>query len=561
MTYILILFLVLYQEWINRRNIESIFNWMIHHPLYFLINLLTYLGIMSLLTFFLPEQISLLLVVVIGLFIGIGNKYKLLFRGDHLYPWDLSLGKESTNMSSFLNVFSVMRDCLVILFFIGLSLLSDINISWTPFLVSLTFAILAFLLRHYQEMPQMNQAFLHHEKGLTLAFILNLKEMFRYSTHRLRKSIEVKESTKLDNQKKMPNVIMIMSESFWDPSRLNHAEFSINLTPRLGKLRETSTFGEIVSPEFGGGTSNIEYEVLTGHNMAFLPSGVMAFNAYMNKPLDAIPRILASQGYETIGLHAYKSWFWGRDQVYKMLGFDQFHADEVFEDDIKGTYISDISFSHKVIDLYKESDSSLFLYGVTMQNHGPYEFKRYSSYDFELKAPLSDKDLGDLKCYGQGVYDADKALGQLIDFFEQEEEETYIVFFGDHLPMLGKNYSVYHKCGFIESDKQIYWSAEEKMKMASTPFVIWSNKSNESHDLGYLSPAKLGIEIMDRLPVWQSSFYENLHQVYKEHPIINKRIGFEWTDTLKAYMSSQMNVLFDWTDNEKNGNVKEYSTG
>ena len=47
------------------------------------------------------------------------------------------------------------------------------------------------------------------------------------------------------------------------------------------------------------------------------------------------------------------------------------------------------------------------------------------------------KDLNDtVKSYAEGMYKADKELGRLYNYIQTLDEETIIVFFGDHLPLL-----------------------------------------------------------------------------------------------------------------------------
>lgn len=69
------------------------------------------------------------------------------------------------------------------------------------------------------------------------------------------------------------NVVMVMSESFSDPRRL------IGLTPQedpipfTHRLLNTSSSGQMLSPGYGGGTANVEFEALTSLSMSqFLPN-------------------------------------------------------------------------------------------------------------------------------------------------------------------------------------------------------------------------------------------------------------------------------------------------
>src|SRR3546814_15189296 len=56
-----------------------------------------------------------------------------------------------------------------------------------------------------------------------------------------------------------PDIIMVMSESFWDPTRLPAVDFNRDPIPTV----RANTAGSIFSPEFGGMTSIVAFEALT----------------------------------------------------------------------------------------------------------------------------------------------------------------------------------------------------------------------------------------------------------------------------------------------------------
>ncbi|MDK2961586.1 MAG: hypothetical protein PWP20_712, partial [Eubacteriaceae bacterium] len=65
---------------------------------------------------------------------------------------------------------------------------------------------------------------------------------------------------------------------------------------------------------------------------------------------------------------------------------------------------------------------------------------------------LDEESLEMLNNYVQGVYDADAAYGEIVNYFKNVDEPTVIVMFGDHLPGLGEDYQVYRDLGFIDTD-------------------------------------------------------------------------------------------------------------
>ncbi|MCH4886415.1 LTA synthase family protein [Acidaminobacter sp. JC074] len=547
--FIVAIIITLYVEVIYR---SSCLDWILRHPVKVLSNIMIYTGLIGLLNQHLSLSLSVILVVSIGLSLGYGNKYKYMFRGDNLYPWDLKLGKESSNMKSFLGLKSILLDVSLAAMILGLSMFmvksTSLSDNQAMILMLIHFILIEISLLGHKDLPVKNQTDFYARNGLALAFLMNVKEWATCSPS-IKKESYVKNCSsdvKSLDQTNKPNVVFIMNESFWDPSSLN-VTFSKPLTQTLDSLKERSIHGQLVSPEFGGGTSNIEFEMLTGNSMYFFPTGTMAYKSYLNKNVDALPMLFNNQGYNTLGLHAYERWFWQRDKAYKYMGFKSFFSHESFDKPkVKGDFISDMTFSKEIIKKFEASKEPLFLFGVTMQNHGPYKESRYQDYDIKVRGPLNDKALGELRAYAQGIYDADKALKHLVDYFSHQEDETILVFFGDHLPMLGRSFSTFKQCGLIKSQNPLKWSREEKINMATTPFVIWSNKRNLCKDLGKVSPARIGLEVLKLAPIEKSSYFSWLDQVYDQYPVINKRIQSSVdSDILSRYKHLQMNMLFN----------------
>lgn len=73
----------------------------------------------------------------------------------------------------------------------------------------------------------------------------------------------------------------------------------------------------------------------------------------------------------------------------------------------------------------------MFLFGISMQNHFTYEGEKYPEYDvsFTSSGNLSGKSMQILKNYAQGLSDADKSLGKLVDYVRSQKEPTVVVFF------------------------------------------------------------------------------------------------------------------------------------
>lgn len=69
-------------------------------------------------------------------------------------------------------------------------------------------------------------------------------------------------------------MIMILSESFSDPTRVPGITLSEDPMPNIRALKNTTTSGLMLSPGYGGGTANIEYQALTGWDLALFDNSM-----------------------------------------------------------------------------------------------------------------------------------------------------------------------------------------------------------------------------------------------------------------------------------------------
>src|SRR5699024_4112380 len=94
-------------------------------------------------------------------------------------------------------------------------------------------------------------------------------------------------------------------------------------------------------------------------------------------------------------------------------------------------YPSDLSTYKNIIDLYenKSEDEKIFNFTLTMQNHGS-----YTDENFTNTVIAEDGQYPKLNQYLSLIKIADESLKYLINYFENQEEPTIIVLFGDHQP-------------------------------------------------------------------------------------------------------------------------------
>jgi phosphoglycerol transferase MdoB-like AlkP superfamily enzyme len=310
-----------------------------------------------------------------------------------------------------------------------------------------------------------------------------------------------------------PDIIIVMSESFWDPTKLPGVAITPDPISNVRALRSGSVF----SPEFGGMTANIEFEALTGFSNAFLPAGSIPYQQYVRAPIPSLATFLKSEGYETRAIHPGTSWFWNRTPVYKDFGFDEFKSEENLPPmRLRGPLASDEAMTDEIIREADATDDPFFFFAVSLQNHGPYEPHRYADTTHTVTAPTSQWARDSLLSYAEGAADADRGLERLIDWAKTRERPTVIAFFGDHLPPLGP---VYVETGFLKDNVAPRKEPPDQMLLHhETPLVVWSNRTGPVKDMGAVSPAFLPYHVLRTAGIthpYYTGFLGDLRERYR----------------------------------------------
>ncbi|MCZ7865490.1 LTA synthase family protein [Agrobacterium salinitolerans] len=293
------------------------------------------------------------------------------------------------------------------------------------------------------------------------------------------------------NKGDYPDVIMLMSESLWDPKRLENVKLSDDPMPTIRAKRS----GNVFSPEFGGMTANVEFEALTGFSNAFLPYGSIPYQQYIRRPVPSLASFFRGEGYSAIAMHPFQEWFWNRKQVYANFGFEEFRSEETLPAmEKRGNFASDDALMDEIMATAEKAQNPLFLFAVTLQGHGPYEATRYAKNTIGVEGDLSASASQALATYSQGVAEADEALLKLMRWAKKRDRETIIVLFGDHLPPLGQTFvESGYMPGMVASRRA---PLEVMKKEHETPLVVWSSKKGVRKNIGTISPALLPYHVL-----------------------------------------------------------------
>lgn len=326
-----------------------------------------------------------------------------------------------------------------------------------------------------------------------------------------------------DQEQKLPNIIAIMNESWTDFASVGGIETSEPVTPFIDSLTENTIRGELYVSVFGSGTANSEFEFLTGSSMRFLPNGSIPYQAYIEQETPSLASYLKQYGYFTLASHFANRSNWKRDTVYPLLGFDEFLSEPSVEEfECEHGRISDWANYQEVIKRYEQwkeeqTTEHFFCFNVTFQNHGGYLTGYRCENPPHYTGGAADPDVEE---YLSTVHVSDQAFQKLVEYFEQEEEPTVIVMFGDHWPRLNNEF-----LDAITDQDTSAGELEKSQDRYETPYLIWANYDIDAEEGGKLSANYLSTLLLETAGVPLNSYYSFLDGLSKELPVMNS-IGY-----------------------------------
>jgi hypothetical protein len=245
-------------------------------------------------------------------------------------------------------------------------------------------------------------------------------------------------------EKKLPHLLVVQSESFFDVRRL-HPQIRPEILGHFdAACRSAAAHGPLRVPAWGANTMRTEFAFLSGLDDELL--GVHRFNPFRrfaHHAWQTLATALRDAGYHTVCLHPHPASFFSRDRVYPQLGFDTFIDIRAFPGAEKaGPYVSDAAVTAKVRELLANADRPTLLFVITMENHGPLHLEQVAAGDIErLYRTPPPSGFDDLSVYLRHLANADRMLGELVTLCEQGDRDTVLCFYGDHVPSMPQVYA------------------------------------------------------------------------------------------------------------------------
>lgn len=510
-------------------------------------NILFYYGIFMLFRAITGRpRFTIIFLNFVFLIFGICNHYSIAIRNSPIVPWDLyAIGTAAEALGGFtwtipVEVIACTIGC-VIWWCLTIRLMKfpkqKIRTRVQSFALSAAmitgFVLFGTIGSGNFYISAWRQVTANRKNGMALNFTINMDALFveeptdysKKTASTILSSVPADEIT--EETTVQPNIIAIMDETFADLSILGDLglENTNDVMPFVHSLsgQDNTITGQLVVPAFGGGTCNSEYEFLTSNSYAFFKGGSYPMLQYIHGKTDSLASVLSEQGYNTVGMHPYYGSGWNRKNAYPLMGFDTFLDIDDFDEETTEylrRYVSDNSSFDKVIETYEknnaESDSPLFMFNVTMQNHCGYDttyenFPETVEFEFDSIYPYT-------KQYLSLIQESDRAIEQLVNYFREQEEPTIIVLFGDHMPYIENSFYNHLTNGSMRTVSEL------EMDKHTVPFFIWANydiDEEDYDDIGRISANYLGPLTMKVADAQLNEYQEYVYSLMDQYPVIS----------------------------------------
>lgn len=485
---------------------------------------------------------SLTLPIIIWTVIATINRFVMQSRGVPFAASDiLSIGTAITVFNGYklkISIVFTISICLVFYTIIVIVMkktekINNICLRVILFILGIIMLIKACNTLYFKNINLWELLNCYEKHGEVVTFIktfdnVHLEKPEDYSKEIAEEILEQNDSKESKINEDLPNIIVIMNESFSDIKGTYNLEIEDNM-PFFHSLKDNTIKGDLYVSVLGGGTATTEWEFLTGNSAAFIPKNAIPYVGYINEEKESFITCINKLNYETIGFHSYYKSGYRRNIAYKYLGFKKaFFIDSMTKKDtIALDRPTDLSTYENYFE-FIDSKKLNFGFIVTMQNHSPY------SYDEKKMKMYTNNEECDK--YLNLINESDNALEKLINKLKMCDKKTVVLFFGDHQPGFVSEYDMF--------------KTDEWMQNYKVPFFIWANYDIESKENIKISSNYLSCLLADVVNIPKSEYMQYLEELREEIPIITA--GGYMDDTGKIY---------DITDENspKYKKIKEYN--
>ena len=278
---------------------------------------------------------------------------------------------------------------------------------------------------------------------------------------------------------KSKNIHMIVLESFIDPRLFegvsyNRSPLAEELLPYFSTIND---FSHPISPIYGGGTPQAEFELLVGLK-ALEKIDKIEFNVMRGGQVSSLLKKLNAEGYHSMATISTGMEYFNSPDAYDSLGFEQVDfltSIDKFKQDYKDGFIFDGDVLDYNFDQVSESINAgqpVFNYVLGMYGHHPFERDKENRPDV-IKIQQGSIELERI---ANQFYYRTKAIASYISKIKEIDPDSIIYVTSDHLPpILGDkvNYKVDPKTNIALLIDRTHAIDVTGKRFYQIPWLIW----------------------------------------------------------------------------------------
>lgn len=491
---ILALTLTLIVEGFNRGSFSKLLTYVTTHPGFFLYNVLIVLTSLTFSELFKRRKAVLYITSLVWIAMGVGQFMVIKERTQPFTSMDLLMLKDAVTLTTMYYTWpQIIAICALIFLavfaiiwmFTKLPKRRQVNytLSLSLFcgLLTLCFCLctLGVSFGYYPRYFE-NLVDAYNQYGFATCFAFTFGDMGvnkpdEYSTETVEEIIEDIDGTELpeptaepgphifdeSDNLSQPNIIYVQLESLFDVNTILGSRYSKDPTPNFNRLSREFPSGELYVPSIGGGTANVEFEVLSGFNLEFFGAGEYPYSTVLQEATcETIAYNLLDQNYATTAMHNHNGKFYSRNEVYSRLGFEKFVSLEYMP---YATYTDigwceDNILTREILKAMDATEQRDFVMAITVESHGKYDEAYVPGEDDPAILSLPEQiNQPKFAHYLSLIHATDKFIGELIGELELYDEPVVCVFYGDHLPALDLTNDIM-TTGSIYASRYVIWN-------------------------------------------------------------------------------------------------------
>ncbi len=316
---------------------------------------------------------------------------------------------------------------------------------------------------------------------------LNYSQTLKQYSNQQNNEINIKKQLYPGQIQAPKNIHIVVMESFIDPRLIKELILPDSVVSKdlLKYLDQQQNFSRVISPIYGGGTAQAEFELLTGIK-ALGKVNKIEFNTMQGNGINAFLHALSLNDYFTNAMIAPSSEFFNSKRAYKSLGFNE--VDFLQEGSVvKNVMNSDVLFDGDLFDLnirflekhFEKNDKPILNYVLGMYGHMP--FDRNTKLRPDVISPNHSDDR--LNRIVNQFYYRTNALASYLKKLIEIDPTSVIFITSDHLPSVmskDAHYQLDNKINialFINNGKAIDVSGKYFYQI---PWLIWDIISEKS---------------------------------------------------------------------------------